>query len=295
MKRKALGKGLSSLIPETPPAAARQRPPAREASEGLQLVEIAEIRANKEQPRESIAQQGLQELASSIEKRGVLQPVILRQGAEGGFDLIAGERRWRAAKIAGLEKIPAVIKDVSDDAVLEIALIENIQREELNPVEEANAYQMLVDKLGLTQQELAARVGKPRATVANALRLLHLPSAVQQMIKEGSISSGHAKALAALADAKAQTDLASRIAREGLSVRETEELVARSGARKKRAPAKSVVRDPNVVAAEEELQRALGTKVRIVQGKKGGRLELHFFSDEELDRVYQLVLDAAGK
>jgi ParB family chromosome partitioning protein len=258
-------------------------------------VETEEIRASQQQPREKIGEQGLQELARSIEKRGVLQPIILRQSTEGGYDLIAGERRWRAAKIAGLEAIPAVVMDVSDDAVLEIALIENIQREELNPIEEANAYQMLVEKLGLTQQELSERVGKPRATVANALRLLHLPPALQQLIKQGDISSGHAKALAALADTKAQIALASRIAREGLSVRETEELVARSGARKKRAQPKAVARDPNVVAAEEELQRALGTKVRIVQSKRGGRLELHFFSDEELDRVYQLVLEAASK
>jgi ParB family chromosome partitioning protein len=270
-------------------------PPATESAEGLQLVELAAIRANQKQPREKIAEQGLQELARSIERQGVLQPIILRQSPEGGYDLIAGERRWRAAKLAGLDRIPAVIKDVSDDAVLEIALIENIQREELNPIEEANAYHTLVDRLGLTQQELAERVGKPRATVANALRLLHLPAAVQELIKQGAISAGHAKALAALADTRAQSDLASRIASEGLSVRETEELVARSGARKRRAPAKPVARDPNVVAAEEELQRALGTKVRIVQGKKGGRLELHFFSDEELDRVYQLVLEAAGK
>jgi ParB family chromosome partitioning protein len=298
MKRKALGKGLRSLIPEMPPpavVAASEGPAGEQSGGGLQMIPVNDIQPNKDQPRESFSQQALEELSRSIKRQGLLQPVIVKSGPDGGYDLIAGERRWRASRMAGLESIPAVIKDVSDESVLEIALIENLQREDLNPIEEANAYQALVDRLGLTQQEVAQRVGKQRATVANALRLLHLPQAVQGMVKQGQIATGHAKALAALADAKAQTDLAGRIARKGLSVRQTEAIVsgltARSGSRA--TPKVVVERDPNVVAAEESLQSALGTKVRIVQRGKGGRLELHYFSDEELDRLYQMVLGVA--
>jgi ParB family chromosome partitioning protein len=298
MKRKALGKGLRSLIPETPPPAAiaaRQELAAKATGEGLRLIQVNDIEPNKEQPREIFNQQGLEELARSIKRQGLLQPVIVKRGSDGSYDLIAGERRWRAARIAGLDSIHAVVKEVSDESVLEIALIENLQREELNPIEEANAYQTMVDRLGLTQQEVAQRVGKQRATVANALRLLHLPQAVQGMVKLGTISTGHAKALAALADSQAQADLAGRIGREGLSVRQTETIVRALTARsRERAVPKVVERDPNVMAAEEALQSAIGTKVRIVQSGKGGRLELHYYSDEELDRLYQMVLSAAG-
>jgi ParB family chromosome partitioning protein len=235
-------------------------------------------------------------LAQSVQAQGVLQPVIVRSNPEGGYDLVAGERRWRAAQIAGLLKIPAIVKDVADDRMLEIALIENLQREELNPIEEANAYQSLIDDLKLTQQEIAERVGKQRATIANAIRLLNLPPDVQELIKAAQISAGHAKALAALTVASEQIELARQIAKLGLSVRQAEALAGSIGRRSSRSVAKKPAdRDPNVVAAEETLQSAIGTRVRIVQGKKGGRLEIHFFSDEELERVYQLVLNAARK
>jgi ParB family chromosome partitioning protein len=260
----------------------------------MPLIRVNDIQPNKDQPRESFSQQALEELARSIKRQGLLQPVIVKRGEHGGYDLIAGERRWRAARIAGLDSIPAVIKDVSDESMLEIALIENLQREELNPIEEATAYQTLVDRLGLTQQEVAQRVGKQRATVANALRLLHLPQAVQDWVKLGKISSGHAKALAALTDTNAQASLAERIVNEGLSVRQTEAIVGNltSRSREKGAPTR-VERDPNVVAAEEALQSELGTRVRIVKSGKGGRLELYYYSDDELDRIYQMVLGAA--
>jgi ParB family chromosome partitioning protein len=227
--------------------------------------------------------------------QGVLQPVIVRAIEDGGYELVAGERRWRAAQIAGLLKIPALVKEVADERLLEIALIENLQREELNPIEEAGAYQTLMDDLNLTQQEIAERVGKQRATVANALRLLNLPPEVQQLVREGRLAAGHAKALASLAVAKEQIELARRIAGEGLSVRQAEAIAKRMVKRASRASSKPARRDPNVEAAEETLQSALGTRVRIVQGRKGGRLEIHFFSDEELQRVYDLVLEAAKK
>ena len=297
MKRKALGKGLRSLIPTTPPTVR----PAREAqpeplAAGLPQIDVDRIQPNRDQPREHFEPTALEELAASLKAQGLLQPVIVRPTHGGRYELIAGERRWRAAQIAGLLKIPAVIRDVSDDKLLELALIENLQREELNALEEARAYQTLIDDLDLTQQDVADRVGKQRATIANALRLLNLPQAVQELIRAGQLSAGHAKALAALANTKAQVELAQRVAREGLSVRVVETLVRRAGQPAATVRAPEPERDPNVAAAEDTLQRAVGTKVRILQGKSGaGRLELHFFSGEELDRVYQLILRAAKR
>jgi ParB family chromosome partitioning protein len=216
----------------------------------------------------------------------------VRPDKNGEFELIAGERRWRAAQIAGLLKIPALVREVGKERVLELALIENLQRDELNVIEEANAYRTLVNELGLTQQEIALRVGKQRATVANALRLLNLPPEVQKLIQDGQLSAGHAKALASLSNTKLQVDLARRISAAGLSVRDAEAMVARTTKSETGRSPRAAERDPNVVAAEETLQRAVGTKVRIQQGKKGGRIELHFYSEEEMERVYQLILVA---
>jgi len=228
-----------------------------------------------------------------MKRDGILQPVVVRPQGDDQYELIAGERRWRAAQIAGLLKIPAIVREVADDRLLEVALIENVQREELNPIEEARAYQALVRDLGLTQEEVARRVGKRRSTVANALRLLNLPEEIQDRVRSGAISAGHAKVLAAISSRELQLSLADRASGEGLSVRQIELLATRAGAsRKTTAGRKPKDRDPNVVAAEESLQSALGTKVRIVQARKGGRLELHFFSDEELSRVYDLILRA---
>jgi ParB family chromosome partitioning protein len=295
MKRKALGKGLSSLIPDTPPPARKSSLETPERMQGLREIDLDRIRPNRAQPRERFDPALLEELAQSMRQRGVLQPVIVRTVPDGGYELIAGERRWRAAQIAGLLRIPAIVKEVADDRVLEIALIENLQREELNPIEEANAYQTLINDLELTQQQIADRVGKQRATVTNALRLLNLPPEIQSLVRDGKLSSGHAKALASLAEPKEQIELARRIAAEGLSVRQAEAMARRLAKRSTRAARRPPRRDPNVEAAEETLQRALGTRVRIVQGRKGGRLEIHFFSDEELERVYDLVLGAARK
>jgi ParB family chromosome partitioning protein len=294
MKRKALGKGLRSLIPEAP-AKSAPRPadaPARTAGSGLVELDIDRIVPNLRQPRQSFDEQALDELARSLQRDGMLQPVIVRQ-SNGGYELIAGERRWRAAQRAGLLKITAIIREVADERVLELALVENLQREELNPLEEAHAYQMLLDELALTQQEVADRVGKQRATIANALRILNLPGEVQQLIRDRMLSAGHAKALAALANAESQIGLAKRIVNDGLSVRQVEALVARGAAQRSvRSVRRDVTRDPNILAAEESLQTAVGTKVRIHQARKGGRIEIHFYSDEEMERVYQLIMDA---
>ena len=227
-----------------------------------------------------------------MKAEGVLQPVVVRPAGGDTYELIAGERRWRAAQIAGLLRIPAVVREASDDHLLQLALIENLQREELSPLEEAQAFQTLIDDLGLSQQDVADRVGKQRATVANALRLLNLPKEVQDLVASGQLSAGHAKALAGMTDSIAQGELARRIVRDGLSVRAVEALLKRSTTSVKRPRSRSeAARDPNVVAAEDRLQSAVGTRVRIVQNPGGsGRLELHFFSPDELERVYDVVL-----
>jgi ParB family chromosome partitioning protein len=258
---------------------------------GPAQVDVDKIHPNRAQPRTEFVQEHLEELAASLRRDGLLQPIIVRPLRGDEYELIAGERRWRAAQMAGLLKVPVIVKHVANDRLLELALIENLQREELNPLEEANAFQTLVNELGLTQQEVADRVGKHRATVANALRLLNLPVEVQQLVRQGSLSSGHAKALAALTNPRMQIDLAERIVREGLPVRAVEALVAdRAEAPRKRVRARPDPHDPNVLAAEEELQRHLGTKVRILQNASGrGRVEIHFHSEEELDRVYELI------
>ncbi len=287
------------MIPEAP---ARKPKPttsneteAVEARTGLRQVDIDLIRPNKQQPRESFDDEALESLAGSLKNRGVLQPVVLRPVEHGHYEMVAGERRWRAAQRAGLLKIPAVVRDIPDELLLETALIENLQRENLNPMEEAQAYRTLIDELGLTQEEVAGRVGKQRATIANILRLLTLAKAVQQMVREGQVGMGHARALASLEDKKLQRSIAERVAREGLSVRQVEWHVSRmieKGA--PRRPQAIPKRDPNIVAAEEKLQKAVGTRVRIVQNKKEeGRLELHFHNTEELNRLYEMVLGAA--
>ena len=281
------------MAPKRRPA--KETSPAQPVSDGLQHLDVDRIWPNRAQPREQFNQERLDELAQSMKAQGVLQPVIVRPAEGGTFELIAGERRWRAAQIAGLLKIPAVIREVTDDRLLELALIENLQREELNAIEEANAYQTLINELGLSQKETAERVGKQRATVANALRLLNLPLEVQALIQNGQLGAGHAKALAGLTDSQAQIELAKRIVDEGLSVRAVEQLVRRPERTRKERATPAERRDPNVVAAEETLQSALGTKVRIAQGRTGaGRLELHFYSSEELDRLFDLVLKAAS-
>ena len=304
MKRKALGRGLRSLIPQAPaqkptreksPPAAVQPPadPGTKTSRGLLQLDLDRIRPNREQPRREFDQESLQELAASMAAEGVLQPVIVRPVGEGHYELIAGERRWRAAQIAGLLKVPALVREVNDTRVLEMALIENIQREDLNVIDAASAFRTLIDDLGLTQQDVADRVGKQRATISNMLRLLDLPGSVKQKLRDGSLTTGHAKAILSLESPQLQIRLADRVVREGLSVREVEKLSKRMSQPVVAGKANPTPRDPNVVSAEESLQSALGTKVSITQGKKGGRIEVHFFSSDEMERVYQLLMKVA--
>jgi len=295
MKRKALGKGLSSLIP-----ASISRVPADAVSPAAPRpaelrLEVSKIRPNPKQPRQFFDEAGLDELARSMRTQGLLQPVVVRPLPDGHFELVAGERRWRAAQRAGIHKIPAVVRDVPDEKLLELALIENVQREELNAIEEAEAYRILIDDLQLTQNEVAERVGKQRTTVANALRLLNLPEAVKNMVRSRLISMGHARALLALEDAKTIEALAQRIVADGLSVREVESRAKRPAGTKPRPGRPTQAVDPNVAAAETALQRVLGTKVRIGGNGKIGRVEIHYHSADELERIYRLVLEAAKK
>ena len=295
MKRKALGKGLSSLIPASiARVPADVLSPAAPRPAELRL-EVSKIRPNPRQPRQFFDEAGLDELARSKRTQGLLQPVVVRPLPDGQFELVAGERRWRAAQRAGIHKIPAVVRDVPDEKLLELALIENVQREELNAIEEAEAYRILIDDLDLTQNEVAERVGKQRTTVANALRLLNLPEAVKNMVRSRLISMGHARALLALEDAKTIEALAQRIVADGLSVREVESRAKRPAGTKPRPGRPTHAVDPNVAAAETALQRVLGTKVRIGGNGKVGRVEIHYHSAEELERIYRLVLEAAKR
>lgn len=284
MKRQALGKGLSSLIPE----------PSQTADAGLLLLEVKRIQPNRYQPRVDFGR--LEGLVDSIRENGIVQPVIVRQ-EEDGYRLIAGERRWRAAQIAGVEKIPAIVKKVSDDRLLQIALIENIQRKELNAIEEARAYEVLLTDLNLSHADVAKRVGRERSSVSNSLRLLKLDDKIQAHIREGSVSVGHAKAIMAIPDAETQIRVAEEVVRKLLSVRETEERVAallgQAGRKSSRTPQTTqVADDPNVSAASERLTRALATKVRIVKKGERGKVEIEFYSDEELQRLYEFLLTA---
>lgn len=280
------------MIPEPPSRAGKAK--SDRSAEGLREVDLDLIQPNRRQPRERIDDEALAGLAQSLQNQGILQPVVVRSAPDGRYELVAGERRWRAAQMVGLMKIPALVKEVPDERLLEYALVENLQREELNPIEEAVAYQTLVTDFGLTQEEIAERTARQRSTVANTLRLLNLPGAVQEKVKAGRLSTGHAKAILGLKQPLQQIEAANCIIRDGLSVRDAERLVGRMARPAPRKPVVATRSDPNVAAAEEELQREIGTRVRIVQGKKGaGRIEFHCFSEEELQRVYDLILAAA--
>lgn len=287
MKRKALGKGLAALLPEEP----GEREGAGAGASGvLREVDPARIDPNPDQPRQHIDEAKLAELAQSMSEQGLVQPMVVRKRGSR-YQLIAGERRWRAAQRAGLAKVPVLVRDVADHQVLEIALVENIQREELNPIEEATAYRRLVSELGYSQEQVASRVGKDRSTVANLLRLLRLPRDVRGLIAKQVLSPGHARPLLSLASAEHQLEIAAQIVAKGLSVREVERRV---NAVKTPAVKPSKKRaDPNTREAERRLEQALGTAVRIRRQGRGrkqrGRVEIDFHSEEELHRLYQIV------
>jgi ParB family chromosome partitioning protein len=248
-----------------------------------QELDIDLLTPNPRQPRTEMDDARLDELAQSIKSNGVLQPILVRR-VDDRFEIVAGERRWRAAQRAGLLKVPVTVREVPDDKLLEVALVENIQRENLNPIEEAQAYKRLVDDLQLSQEHVAVSVGKDRATVANYMRLLRLPGEVRRDVASGALTMGHARALLSLPDEASQRQVARDVMSRGLSVRETEALVRREPARPAR-PSKPA--DPNTRAAEEQLRLSLGTRVRIVRKARGGRIEVDFANEDELQRLYE--------
>jgi ParB family chromosome partitioning protein len=270
----ALGKGLEALLPEK--------------GEEVIRLEIEKIIPNQHQPRKIFKDEALKELSASIKEKGVLQPVIVSRVGDGTFRLIAGERRWRAATLAGLKKIPALIKDVSSQDAIEIALIENIQREELNAVETAEAFNRLLKEFNLTQEELSQRVGKDRATIANYLRILKLPDEIKVFINNDSISIGHAKVLLTLENRQKQIETAKEIIKRGLSVREAEALCKRLSQPIK--PKKKKEKLPEVADLENKLTRSLGTKVKINHKDKRGKIEIEYYSLDELDRLLEILL-----
>jgi len=246
------------------------------------------------QPRTHFDEASLENLAESIRSHGIVQPLLVRRRGNQ-YELIAGERRWRAARLAGIERVPVIVKEVPDESLLEIALIENIQRENLNPIEEAQAYRKLIETVGLTQEALASRVGRDRTYITNYLRLLRLPDDLQQLVKESRLSTGHARTLLALSHADLQRRIARQIIDGGLSVRATEQLVQKASEEKPPRRSAPAPIDPNIKAAETKLRRALGTQVKIVQNAVDGRgrIEISFFNTQDLDRIYNLLMGPA--
>lgn len=293
MSRKVLGRGLSALIGGDAPVATTS---PLTKGENLLELDIDQVRPNPNQPRTRFTDEALNELSASIKANGIVQPILVRQKGQG-YEIVAGERRWRAAQRAELKKIPAVVKEVSDEKVLELALVENIQRQELNPIEEAKAFRQLIDNIGLTQEELSERIGKSRTVIATFMRFLKLPNDIQKLLEEEKISAGHARALLMTEDVSIQRSVARKILEEGISVREAEKAVKSGGATgaKKTVEDKKKLKDsldPNLKLAETKLRRHLGTNVRIVPNsqKVGGKLEIEYYSEMDLDRIYNLIL-----
>jgi ParB family chromosome partitioning protein len=296
-KRKALGRGLAALIPGAPASAPPPAAPVRPRGDGLRTLPIEDVHPSAGQPRKAFDDARLDELAASIRAQGIIQPLVVRLRAAGGYELIAGERRWRAAQRAGLHEVPAVVRDVAEKHAFEMALVENLQREDLNPIEEAQGFERLVEEFGYTQEALAARVGKDRSTVANALRLLRLPDDVRELVVGGRLSMGHARALLGLEAADAIQRLARRVVARELSVRQVELLVRRERAGGDAGGAggarDAVPAGPSASARDlaERLTRALATRVKVVEDGPGkGRLEISFHSLDQLDAVIARIL-----
>lgn len=293
LKKKVLGKGLSALIPDSyVKMMERQKEVARTSAEkmdtAIQDVPIAAIRPNREQPRHKFREETIQELADSIREQGILQPIIVKK-SDGGYELVCGERRLRAAQKCGLDKIPAIVKDIAEDKLLEWALVENIQREDLNAIEEAQAYVRLIENHNLSHDDIAKKVGKDRSTVANTIRLLRLPEEVLAGLADGRLQAGHARALLALPTPAHQRQMAKRIMTDRLSVRQVEEMVGRTLTRKRRAKLSRPL-DQDLVALETKIARKFGTQVRIFTGRNNrGKLEIRYYSLDDLDRLLNLL------
>ncbi|HXC36301.1 MAG TPA: ParB/RepB/Spo0J family partition protein [Candidatus Acidoferrales bacterium] len=302
MSKSALGRGLGALLggPLTPPAPAASptqpaaAPAVIDSRERVQKVPLDKIRPSALQPRKQFSDESLRELADSIRQQGIVQPLIVRPRGDF-FELIAGERRWRAAQLLKLGEAPVIAREADDRTVLELALIENLQRENLNPIEEAVGYSQLSNQFDLTQEEISAKVGKSRAVVANALRLLKLPATVQDFVRQGQLSTGHAKVILGLVDEKSQTIVAQRVVQESLNVRQTEGLVAKLLLPRDKEPSSkpsataAAAGDPHVTDIEGQLRDMFATKVKLNYAQGKGSLEISFFSDAELERILQIL------
>lgn len=276
--KRGLGKGLSALMGDIEET---------EKNEGVVVVKLSEVEPNREQPRKQFKEEKLAQLADSIRKHGIIQPLVV-QKQERGYTIIAGERRWRAARMAGLREIPVVIKNFTSKEVLEISLIENLQREDLNPVEEALGYQRLIQEFSMTQEQVAERVGKNRSTITNSLRLLQLDADILQMLIDDEISSGHARALLMLEDKALQHELAQKVYQDNLSVRDLEKMVKVFKEEKKQEPVKKE-KHPVYLDIEKRLSQTLQSKVEIIKGRKKGKIEIEYYNNEDLERIIQLI------
>lgn len=279
-EKRALGKGLSALIPQ------REIVFSKDSQEKIVQIPISQVKTNKYQPRIEFNKEKLNDLINSIKEKGIIQPVLVRKSLEG-YELIAGERRLRAARALNLENVPAIVKEVSDIDMLEISLIENIQREELNPIEEANAFERFITEFKFTQEKIAQALGKDRSTIANTIRLLSLPKKIQEFISNNSITTGHAKALLSLPTESDQYRVCNLVIKKGLSVRETERLVARRMPASSRKEAK---KEPHLEDVANQLQQMLGTRVRIVHGRKRGVIHIEYYSTEDLNRILGIIM-----
>ncbi len=289
-QEKGLGRGLDALFAES-----------NQGEADVNQIEIGLIKARDDQPRQKFEQESIRELAASIQQHGILQPLLVRPSKQG-YEIIAGERRFRAAQMSGLELLPVIVREMDDVEAAEISLIENLQREDLSPVEEARAYRNMIDSFGYTQELLAQKIGKSRTHIANTMRLLNLPEKILKLLEDGRISSGHARAILSLDNPEKQLIITAEILEKGLSVREVEEKVRQGRIKKKTnrtieaidmseyiEPQRAAVKPPEIVALEERIQERLGTKVEICNNSKGGKISITFFSDEDLERIIEIM------
>ena len=289
-KRSGLGRGLDALfadaVPVSDSAEKKQEKPAA-AADAVQYINIHDIMPNANQPRKTFSEEKIDEFSKSIKEHGIIQPIVVRKKGES-YEIVAGERRWRAARKAELTQVPCLIRELTDEQNMLIAIIENMQREDLNPVEEAEGLNQMITTFGMTQEQVSKSVGKSRPYIANSLRLLKLPEYIKNEMAEGRLSAAHGRTLITVESEDVRKALCDKIIREGLSVRETERLVSAQGKGKKKRPA-AKVKNPDVARVESELKDALGTRVSIVQNGKKGKIEIEYFSREELDRLIELL------
>ena len=295
-KKGGLGRGLDALFADAVPVSSPENNKSSQADiiknekqsgDSVQYINIHDIMPNANQPRKTFSEEKIEELSKSIKEHGIIQPIVVRRRGEN-YEIVAGERRWRAARKAELSKVPCLIRELSDEQNMLIAIIENMQREDLNPVEEAEGLNQMIVTFGMTQEQISKSVGKSRPYIANSLRLLRLPEYIKDEMAEGRLSAAHGRTLVTVEDEDVRKVLCARIIKEGLSVRETEKLVSEQGKSKKRRPA-AKMKNPDVARVEEELKEVLGTRVAINQNGKKGRIEIEFFSREELDRLIELL------